>query len=314
MQYRRLGDAGMKVSAVSLGGWINYGEGKVPEDDARRVVETAYEQGINYFDLADVYGNGEAEKQMGAVLKRYPRHTVVIASKVFWPMSDDVNDRGLSRKHIMESIDKSLARLGTEYLDIYFCHRPDLETPILETARAMNDLIRRGKVLYWGTSEWAASQLAEAYEVCDQHNFDKPQAEQPQYSMLYREPVESAVLPLAQQHGTGLVVFSPLAQGMLTGKYDDGVSQGSRFAREGWAAERFLTDANAAKVRRLKPIADELGITRGQLALAWVLRNSGVSSVITGATKAAQVEENVRAAEVVLSKEVIERIEAILRG
>lgn len=312
MQHRRLGDAGMKVSAVSLGGWINYGEGKVPDEDAQRVVETAYERGINYFDLADVYGRGEAEKQMGAVLKRYPRHTLVIASKVFWPMSDDVNDQGLSRKHILESIDKTLERLGTDYVDIYFCHRPDPETPILETARAMDDLVHQGKVIYWGTSEWTAAQLSEAYEVCERYGLYKPQAEQPQYSMLYREPVETAVLPVAQAHGTGLVCWSPLAQGMLTGKYDDGVPEGSRFARESWAAQRFMSDRNAERVRQLKPIADELGISRAQLALAWVLRHAGVSSVITGATKPHQVEENVKAADVRLSESVITRIEEIL--
>src|SRR5215510_2062509 len=161
MKYRRLGNAGMKVSVISFGGWINYGEGKVPNDEARRCVEKAYEGGINFFDLADAYGRGEAEKQMGAVLRQYPRHKLVISSKLFWPMSDDVNDRGLSRKHIMESIDKSLDRLGTKYLDIYFCHRPDPETPMLETAWAMNDLIRQGKVLYWGTSCWDGKQLEE---------------------------------------------------------------------------------------------------------------------------------------------------------
>jgi voltage-dependent potassium channel beta subunit len=294
----------MKVSAVSLGGWINFGESKVSTDNATRIVDTAYEQGINYFDLADVYAKGEAEKQMGSVLSRYPRHTVVIASK----------DRGLSRKHIMESIDKTLARLGTDYLDIYFCHRPDPETPVVESVRAMNDLVRRGKVLYWGTSEWQEDQLAEAYAVCERYGYDKPQAEQPQYSMLYREPVESSVLPMAQAHGTGLVCWSPLAQGMLTGKYDEGVSEDSRFGREPWAADAFMNDANARKVRDLKPIADELGITRAQLALAWVLRQHGVSSVITGATKPEQVLDNVKAASVTLSPDVLARIEMVLSG
>lgn len=312
MQYRNLGNAGMKVSAVSLGGWINYGEGKVPQDEARRVVETAYEQGINFFDLADIYGNGEAEKQMGEVLKQYPRHRLVISSKVYWPMSDDVNDRGLSRKHIMESIDKSLRRLGTDYVDIYFCHRPDPETPILETARAMDDLIRRGRVLYWGTSEWRGAQIKEACDLCERHGLYPPQVEQSQYSMLCRDIVETDVLPVAEPRGIGLVVWSPLAQGMLTGKYDTGIPEGSRFAREAWAKERFVNDENAARVHQLKAVADELNITRSQLALAWILRHKGVSSTIIGATKAAQVMDNVRAAEMTLPGDMLARIEAIL--
>jgi len=312
MKYRRLGDAGMKVSTISLGGWMNYGEGKVPADEARRVVVRAYECGINFFDLADIYGKGEAERQMGAILRQFPRHTLVISTKVFFPMSEDVNDRGLSRKHILESIDKSLQRLGTDYVDIYFCHRPDPETPILETARAMHTLIEQGKVLYWGTSEWEAEQIAEAVRLCREHNLHPPKAEQPQYSMLYRERVEGEILPITEPNGIGLVVWSPLAMGMLTGKYDDGIPQDSRFGREPWAKERYLTEANIARVRRLKSIAEEVGLTRAQLALAWVLRQSGVSSVITGATRASQVEENARAGDAELSPDVVAQIEAVL--
>lgn len=314
MRYRRLGDAGMKVSAISLGGWINFGEGKTPINAARAVVTRAYERGINFFDLADIYGKGEAEKQMGAILRDFPRQTLVISSKVFWPMSNDVNDRGLSRKHIFESIDKSLARLGTDYLDIYFCHRPDPETPIEETARAMDDLIRKGKVLYWGTSEWGGAQIAEAYDICERYGLHKPKTEQPQYSMLYRERVEGEIIPTAQPRGIGLVVWSPLAQGMLSGKYDNGIPEDSRFNREAWAREQYLKEENAAKVRALKPIADELGISRSQLALAWVLRNSAVSSAIIGATRADQVDDNVGAAEVDLKVEVIAAVEHILAG
>ncbi|MBA3532340.1 MAG: aldo/keto reductase family protein [Ardenticatenales bacterium] len=312
MHYRRLGSSGMKVSTVALGGWINYGEGKVEQESGRKIVERAYELGINYFDLADVYGRGGAEKEMGAVLKQYPRHTLVIASKVFGPMSDEVNDRGLSRKHILESIDKSLLRLGTDYLDIYFCHRPDPDAPIEETARAMHTIIEQGKVLHWGTSEWNEAQLVEAYEVCEHYSLHKPRVEQPQYSMLVRENVEAQLRPVAEPRGIGLVVWSPLAMGMLTGKYDAGVPEDSRFGREEWAKERYLTDETAEKVRRLKPIADELGISRAQLALAWALRLPLVSSVITGATKVQQVEDNARAAEVALSEDVVRRIEEIL--
>lgn len=314
MQYRRLGDSGMKVSAVSIGGWINFGEGKVAEDNARAVVEKSYENGINFFDLADVYGRGEAEKQMGAILKQYPRHTLVISTKVFWPMSDDINDRGLSRKHIFESIDKSLKRLQTDYIDIYFCHRPDPETPIAETCRAMNDLINMGKVLYWGTSEWEGYQILEAYEICKYHGWHLPKTEQPQYSMVYRERVEKTILPVTRPRGIGLVVWSPLAQGLLTGKYDEGIPADSRFGREEWAKNRYMTEANIRKVKALKPIADELGITRSQLALAWCLRENGVSSVITGATRPEQVLENVKAADVKLTDDVITQIEGVLNS
>lgn len=313
MQYRRLGDAGLKVSAVSLGGWINYGEGKVAEDTAREVILTAYEQGINFFDLADIYGNGGAEKQMGAVLRDYPRQSLVISTKVFWPMSDDINDRGLSRKHIMESIDRSLRRLEMDYVDLYFCHRPDPETPILETARAMDDLIHQGKVLYWGTSEWSGEQIRDACDLCERHGLYPPQVEQPQYSMLVRDRVEGEILPMTAPRGMGLVVWSPLAMGMLTGKYDDGVPEESRFGREAWAARRFVNEANVARVRRLKDIAEELGISRAQLALAWVLRQAGVSSAIIGATRSAQVIDNVAAAEIALTPDVITQIDAILK-
>lgn len=312
MKYRRLGQAGMKVSTIALGGWINYGEGKVPAEEARRVVERAYELGINFFDLADVYGNGEAEKQMGQILQQYPRHTMVISTKVFFPISDDVNDRGLSRKHIMESIDRSLRHLGTDYVDIYFCHRFDPQTPLLETARAMNTLIEQGKVHYWGTSEWEAEQIVELVGICQRHNLHPPQVEQPQYSMLHRQRVEQKVLPVTERYGMGIVPWSPLAMGMVTGKYDDGIPDDSRFGKESWAKEDYLTPQTVEQVRQLKPIAEELGLTRSQLALAWLLRQSGVSSVITGATRVSQIEENAPAGEVELSPEIIERIAAIL--
>jgi voltage-dependent potassium channel beta subunit len=315
MRYRKPGGSGLKLSAVSIGGWINFGEGKVADDTAREVVEQAYQSGINFFDLADAYGRGAAERQMGAVLKQYPRQTLVISSKLFWPMSeDDPNDRGLSRKHIMESIDKSLKRLQTDYLDIYFCHRPDPETPIRETALAMHDLIQQGKVLYWGTSEWEAEQITAAHDICEKYGWHLPVVEQPHYSMLWREKVEKHILPAASSHGIGLVPFSPLAQGMLTGKYDAGIPGGSRFDREKWAHDRFVNPANVEKVKKLKTVADDLGLKRSQLALAWCLRLPGVTSVITGATNPAQVAENVKAAEVDLSADDVARIEAILAG
>lgn len=312
MKYRNVGQSGLKVSTISLGGWINFGESKVALEIAKEVIDTAYRQGINFFDLADVYGKGEAEKQMGTVLRQYPRHTLVISTKAYWPMSEDVNDRGLSRKHLLESIDKSLERLQTSYVDIYFCHRPDPETPIRETVQAMNSLIEWGKVLYWGTSEWSAEQIVEAYDICNRYGWHLPIVEQPQYSMLFREPVESQILPATYPRGIGIVAWSPLAMGMLTGKYDDGVPEDTRFGRETWAKDRYMNEKNIERVKKLKVIADELNITRAQLALAWVLRHEGVSSVITGATKVVQVWDNVRAADVELTDEQGQRIEKIL--
>lgn len=312
MQYRNLGDAGIKVSTIALGGWINYGEGKVTPDIARKVIEKAHENGVNFFDLADTYGNGSAERQMGAVLRQYPRHTLVISTKVFWPMSDDINDRGLSRKHILESIDNSLERLGLDYVDIYFCHRPDPETPIRETAQAMNTLIEQGKSLYWGTSEWEPDQIIQAYDICDHYGWHLPKVEQPQYSMLVREQVEKHILPITLPRGIGLVTWSPLAMGMLTGKYDNEIPEDSRFNREPWAKERYMNVQSIEQVRLLKPIADQLGITRSQLALAWNLRHPGVSSVIIGATRPGQVDENCLGAEVALDDVVVQQIEKIL--
>ncbi len=312
MDYRHLGKAGLRVSTVSLGGWINFGERKMDQSNSRAIVTAAYESGVNFFDLADVYERGQAEEQMGKMLAQLPRQTLVISSKVFWPMSDDVNDRGLSRKHIMASIDGSLRRLGTDYLDIYFCHRHDDETPVLETARAMDDLIHQGKILYWGTSEWKASQIVEAYEICERYGLHPPQSEQSQYSLLHRNPVESDVLPVTGPRGIGLVCFSPLAQGLLTGKYDDGIPAGTRLDKESWVRDRLFQDDLRAKVRALKEIASDLGVTRGQLALAWVLRQPGVSSVITGATNPDQVRENVQASAITIASDAIARIDAIV--
>ncbi len=314
MFYRRLGEAGMKVSGIAFGGWLNFDNGKMAQEQARQIIDTAYEQGVNFFDIADVYAAGEAEKQIGSILKRYPRHTLVISTKVYFPMSDAVNDQGLSRKHIMESIDRSLQRINTDYVDIYFCHRPDPETPLLETARAMDDLIHQGKVLYWGTSEWSGAQLQEVCDICERYGLYKPQAEQPQYSMLHRERVEGEVVPVALKEGIGMVVWSPLAQGMLTGKYDEGIPDDTRFAREDWLRERYFTEHNRQIVRRLAPIAEKLSVTRGQLALAWLLRQPAVSSAIVGATKPEQMQENLRAAEITLSDDVLAEIEGVLKA
>ncbi len=308
MEYRRLGSAGMKVSVISFGGWLNFGEGVMAEELAGQLITTAYDQGINFFDIADIYRKGEAETQMGKILKQFPRQNLVISSKVFWPMSDNVNDRGLSRKHIMESIDASLKRIGTDYLDIYFCHRHDPETTALEVARAMTDLIQQGKILYWGTSEWTGQEVQEVCDVCEKYHLYKPQTDQPQYSLVHRKRVEQTLLPVTKKEGMGLVVWSPLGQGFLTGKYDGGIPENTRLGREKWAQERFFQGDLAERSRKLQPIADEMSITRGQLALAWILHEQGVSSAITGATQKEQLLENVKAANITLSEQTLAQL------
>jgi voltage-dependent potassium channel beta subunit len=311
VKYRKLGHAGIKLSVIGLGGWTTFGDSIKDRSLVREIITAAYEQGVNFFDMADAYAKGESERMMGQVLKEFPRHTLVLSSKLFRPMSDDVNDQGLSRKHIMESIDKSLARIGTDYLDIYFCHRDDPETPIEETARAMDDLVHTGKILYWGTSEWPAAKIREALDIADKYNLYRPPVEQSQYNLIYRQRVEQEILPLTLQRGMGLVVWSPLASGLLTGKYDDGLPDGSRLSRVDFLRETWYREEWIAQVRRLKPIAEGLGISRCQVALAWLLQQPGVSSVITGATQRAQLESNLQAIGVTLSQDVLTMTDGI---
>ena len=312
MEYRNLGRSGLKVSEVALGGWVTFGHSVHDEAMVHDIVKKAYDEGVNFFDQADVYARGRSEELMGAVLRDLPRHTLVISSKVYWPMSDDVNDRGLSRKHILESVNKSLQRLGTDYLDIYFAHRYDETVPMEEIVMAFDQVIRDGKALYWGTSMWPAARIAQAVEVARANGLHAPVTEQPEYSMLRRERVEKEILPYTEGAGVGLVVWSPLAMGLLTGKYDAGMPEGARLTEnENWG-KNFLTEENIQKVRDLKPVADDLGISRAQLALAWLLRQKGVSSVITGATKVGQIEDTVKAAGVRLTDDVQTRIEDIL--
>jgi voltage-dependent potassium channel beta subunit len=308
MPYRRLGRSGIKVSALSLGGWTTFGAAVTDDDLISRIIHRAFDAGVTFFDIADVYARGEAERRMGAVLRQLPRHELVISSKVFWPMSDDVNDRGLSRKHIIESVEKSLKRIGTDYLDLYFCHRFDEETPVEETARAMDDLVRQGKVLYWGTSEWSGAQLRDVHALCGRRGWDAPVVEQPQYSLLARQRFEGDVRPAATSLGMGLVVWSPLASGVLTGKYDDGIPLGSRLEKLEWLRETFLTDEKMAKVKQFAELAAERGTSRTRLALAWALRQPGVSSVILGATTMAQLEENLAALDDVVDDETDARL------
>jgi voltage-dependent potassium channel beta subunit len=309
--YRSLGKCGAKVSALGLGGWTTFGGSLVDKARVREILTAAFESGINFFDIADVYARGEAERMMGEVLQEFPRHRLVISSKVFFPVSEDVNDRGLSRKHIFESIDKSLKRIGTDYLDIYFCHRADSETPLEETVRAMDDLVHQGKVLYWGTSEWSGEFLRQVHALCGEKNYYRPQVEQPQYNLLERSKFETETRDVALRHGMGLVVWSPLASGLLTGKYDEGFPAGARLSEIEWLREGVVTEESLKKVRRFKALADELGCTRAQLALAWLLRQEGISSVITGATRVEQLRENLRSLAVKIPAEINRKIEEI---
>ncbi len=309
MNYRRVGRSGLKVSEVALGAWLTYG-GAVTAKKTEPIIKTALEHGVNYIDLADIYTRGKAETAVGQAIKDVTRSDLVISSKVFWPMSDNVNDRGLSRKHIMESAEKSLQRLGVDYLDLYFCHRFDEDTEVEETVRAMDDLVRQGKILYWGTSVWDAAQIERAVSEAREWRAQQPIVEQPRYNMVDRH-IEPTIMPTCARYGMGLTVWSPLAQGLLTGKYCDGPPKGSRGARTKWL-EEDLTEANLEKARKLSALAETLDISPSQLALAWTLRRPEVSCVITGATKPEHVIDNVGASGVFLSQETLADVEDIL--
>lgn len=313
MRYRKLGQWGLKVSEISLGAWVTYGDSVGDLAKIKQITRIAYEGGVNFFDNADVYAKGLAEELMSkALLDQFPRHELVLSSKVFWPTSNDANGRGLSRKHIWESIDRSLKRMGTEYLDLYFCHRYDPEVPMEEIVGSMSSLVDRGKVLYWGSSEWPAARIAEAVNFARANGLHPPVVEQPQYSMLYRERVEQEILPETERFGLGMVVWSPLAMGMLTGRYDKGIPKDSRFERYPQFGERMLTEENVKRVKALKRVASELGLSRTQLALAWVLRQKGVSCAITGATRPEQLEESLGAAGLDLPQKALAQIDKIL--
>ncbi len=309
MEYRNMGRTGLKLSEISLGGWLTFG-GAVDDDTAFHILDVAVAHGINFIDLADVYARGNAERVFGRWLQGKKRSDFVISSKVYWPMSDNVNDRGLSRKHIMESVEKSLQRLGTDYLDIYFCHRYDEETPLEEVVRAMTDLVKQGKILYWGTSVWEADQIKSAVDIAKEWLGYQPFVEQPRYNMLDRH-IEDAIMPMCAEKGLGIVVWSPLAQGVLTTKYLNGIPEGSRATYSEWI-KQDLTEANIERVKKLATIAADLGLTIPQLALAWILRRPEISSVITGASRPEQVIENVQASGVKLSDDVLAEIETIL--
>jgi aryl-alcohol dehydrogenase-like predicted oxidoreductase len=313
MQYRFVGRTGLRISTVSLGGWLTYG-GSVDGASSFPIFRRAAASGINFIDLADVYSNGNAERVFGAFLRDWQsgegrRSDFVISSKVYWGMGKGPNDRGLSRKHIMESCEASLKRLGTDYLDLYFCHRYDTEVPLAETVRAMEDLVAAGKVLHWGTSVWEAEQIRSGMELSRVHHGYGTVVEQPRYNLLDRH-IEASVVPACLELGVGIVVWSPLAQGLLTGKYNDGIPAGSRGAQTAWL-ERELTPSNLERIREFCVLAAESGLKPGQLALKWALDQPGITSVIMGATDEAQVMENAAAAVAEVDAAVYRRLDEL---
>jgi voltage-dependent potassium channel beta subunit len=321
MQYRRLGRSGLQLSALSFGAWVTFGA-QVGRGQARELLALAYDHGINFFDNAEVYNHGEAERVMGDVLAdlRFPRDSYCVSSKVFFGAVDHPKptQRGLSRKHVMEACHQALQRLRVEHLDLYFCHRPDPDTPVEETVAAMDMLVRQGKVLYWGTSEWPAGAIHEAHRVARENHLVAPAMEQPQYNLLHRERVEEEYAPLYEAYGMGTTIWSPLASGLLTGKYNDGIPDDARLAQPGyeWLRKEVLGQGERiATVRRLQPVADELGVSLAQLAIAWCLLNPHVSTVMLGASRLEQLEHNLGAMGVVsrLDEGVRGRIEEALR-
>ncbi len=311
MKYRKLGRTGLNVSEISLGSWLTYG-GYVEKEKAANSIHKAYELGINFFDTANVYERGAAETVVGEALRNYPRESYVLATKVFGEMGDGPNDRGLSRKHIIEQCNASLNRLGLDYIDVYYCHRFDRGTPLEETLRALDDLVTQGKVLYVGVSEWTAYQMVEAHAIADKLLLDRIVVNQPVYNMFNRY-IEKEVIPMGTEKGISQVVFSPLAQGILTGKYRKGqeIPSESRANSKNWGADH-IKEEHLEKVEKLIHIADELGIRLSQLALAWILRQENVASALIGASRPEQVEENCRASEIHLSDEVMKSIDEVL--
>jgi len=314
MEHRHLGRSGLKISEIAYGNWLTHGS-QVEEDAAKACVATALDEGITTFDTADVYAGTAAEAVLGRALHGVRRESIEIFTKVYWPTGPGVNDRGLSRKHIMESANASLRRLQTDYIDLYQAHRFDYETPLEETLRAFDDLVRQGKVLYLGVSEWRAEQIADALRIAGQMGFDRIVSNQPQYNMIWRV-IEAEVVPLCEKEGIGQVVWSPIAQGALTGKYLPGgeLPSGSR-ANDPTGANfirNYLTEPILSRVQQLRPVAEQAGLSLAQLAIAWTLQNPGVSAAIVGATRPEQVRENVRAAGVKLGQDIMRRIDDVL--
>lgn len=322
MEYRRMGRSGLQLSVLSFGSWVTFHK-QISDNSADELMGIAYDNGINFFDNAEGYALGESEKMMGRVLKakKWDRTSYTLSSKVFfgWRGADNKpNQTGLSRKHLVEACHEALGRLQTDYLDLYFCHRPDTQVPIEEVVWTMHNLIQQGKILYWGTSQWSGAEIMEAHRVANQYHLIGPTVEQPQYNMFERFKVEQDYLPVYQNVGLGTTIWSPLAAGFLTGKYNNGIPEDSRLAIEGfgWLKDRWIQDAKLEKVKKLTLLAHELGVSLASLAIAWTIKNPHVTTAILGATKKEQLFENLKALDSLqlLSTEVMDRIEAILQN
>ena len=320
MEYRRLGKSGLPISELSFGSWITFGN-QIGDDMSETLMVIAYDAGVNFFDNAEVYAAGESEKVMGRILhkKNWSRDSYILSSKVYFGAGAKVpTQRGLHRKHIFEACEQALKRLKVDYLDLYFCHRPDKQTPIEETVWSMHQLIMQGKILYWGTSEWSAQEIMEAHMIAQRYNLIGPTTEQPQYNMLHREKVEVEYSQIYKTVGLGTTIWSPLASGYLTGKYIDAPKKDVRLKREelGWLAERLFTEQNESRVKKLMTFSADHGFSLPQLGIAWCLKNENVSSVILGATKASQLKETLKSRELVqkLTPEIMNDIELILNN
>lgn len=315
MQYRHLGKTGIRVSELSFGSWVTF-HNQVDVRPAVDMMAAAYEHGVNFFDNAEVYASGKSEEVMGKALKelKWRRSSYLVSTKLYWGLHDNVNEKDtLNRKRLIEGINGSLERLELDYVDLIYCHRPDKTTPIEETVWAMHNIIEWGKAFYWGTSEWAASEIVEAIHIAEKHHLHKPVVEQPQYNMFERKRLEGDYVRFYEEYGYGTTTWSPLASGLLSGKYNNGIPKDSRGSLKGyeWLQERLKDESKLAKVKALEPIAKDLDCTLSQLALAWCLKNPFVSTVITGASRVEQVHENMKAAEVKLTQEIMDKIDVV---
>ena len=322
MEYRRLGKSGLQVGVLSFGSWVSFSK-QINDKVADELMGIAFDNGINFFDNAEIYSLGESEKMMGRVIKKkkWDRSSFLVSSKVFWGWrgkENKPNQTGLNRKHVIEACNEALVRLQVDYLDLYLCHRPDKQVPISETVFAMNTLIQQGKILYWGTSEWSGVEIMEAHRVAAEFKLIGPITEQPQYNMFERDKIEKEYLDVYRTVGLGTTIWSPLASGLLSGKYNDGIPKTSRFALEGfdWLKDRWMLDDNMKKVKKISELATKLGVSTAALSIAWCIKNPNVSTAILGATKKQQLLENLKSLEVVpmLSAEVMEKIDGIMKN